>query len=259
VLKRLLASATWRADGARAYARAYRALAAHGRSQQVTVPVEPGTLPVIMCTYRRLERLPATLAMLAVQDIPVHLLIWDNSGDPAAVARAAAGARILVTVHHSRRNIGGFGRFFLARAAAAAGHRAVVFIDDDAVFGPEAVRALLAGHRPLSLSGWFAFTGLEPVAAGVAGPGQAARYVGTGGMVADAEVFTDPGLFRCPRRFWFIEDVWLCAYTRHVWGYTLSGSAARFSLAGDGLDQCVALGWAKKRFRRWLSRHGMPL
>jgi len=214
-------------------------------------------VPVIMCTFRRLGRLPATLAMLGAQSTPVQVLIWDNSRSPGAVAKAAADAHIPAAVHHSPRNVGGFGRFYLARAAAEQGHQAVIFIDDDQDFGPEAIGDLIGRHRARSLSGWFAFRNLRTGDRVPCAPGSAADYVGTGGMICDTAVFSDPRLYRLPRRFWFIEDIWLCAVARHLAGYAVYASPARFALAPDGRDQCRSLGWAKKRLRRWLGRRGL--
>ena len=90
-----------------------------GRWKRVQhIPVQIGSqLPVIVCTWRRIERLPRTLELLAAQDVPVQACIWNNSPERDRVDAAAARAGIPVSVYHSPRNIGGFGRFYLARQA----------------------------------------------------------------------------------------------------------------------------------------------
>lgn len=227
------------------------------QSTRINIP-ESGHVPVIFCTFKRLERLPLTLEMLATQEIAVQALIWDNSGHAEMVDKAASNARIPVAVHHSRRNIGGFGRFYLAKAAAESGHRAVVFIDDDQEFGPEAIRELMASYKPRSISGrWaFRFTGKHYYPREKAAPGEAAHYLGTCGMVADAAIFTDPRLYRCPRRFWFVEDLWLCFIAQHLNGYELSSSAALLNEVQDGRNQAVTLWWVKDRLRHYTARRG---
>jgi hypothetical protein len=247
----------YRSATVRARIRNERNLAGWKRDQRTPLPV--GTqLPVIFCTWHRLGRLPRTLDLLAGQDVAVQAFIWNNSPDRAAVDAAAGRARVPVTVHHSPRNIGGFGRFYLAREAAAAGHAVVVFIDDDQDFGPAAIGDLVRYHRPRSLSGWWAF---EFRGAGYgdrvpALPGERASYIGTGGMVADAAVFRDSRLFRCPRRFWFVEDLWLCYFAERLAGFELYKSPAQFELAEDGRDQYLSLGRTKWNFLRYLMRQG---
>lgn len=249
---------TWRWMSIRAQVRNDRNMARWKRGQRIAIPVGD-RLPVILCTWRRLDRLGHTLKLLSAQNIPVQALIWNNSPERSQVDAAVAAAAIPVSVHHSTRNIGGFGRFYSAREAAEAGHDRVVFIDDDQDFGPEAIGDLMRHHRPLSLSGWFAFTSPRADGAAWAAPGQAARYVGTGGMIADAAVFRDSRLFRCPRRFWFVEDYWLCAFAGHIAGYGIFRSPAQFEIIDDGRDQCYSLGVVKRRFMRYLSRHNLDL
>jgi hypothetical protein len=213
--------------------------------------------PVIFCTWHRLERLPRTLEMLAVQDVPVQALIWDNSGRPELVAKAAAEARIPVAVHHSGRNIGGFGRFYVARECALAGHEKVVFIDDDQDFGPEAVRELLAGCRPGTLASQWAlrfpgsFAERRPVH-----PGETPDYTGTGGMAADTAVFRDPRLFGCPRRFWFAEDIWLSWHATVRCGYVITHAPVRMHVTEDEHAQWSRLGYVKDHLVRYLIRRG---
>lgn len=229
------------------------------RAQSITVSIpDSGKVPVIFCTWKRLTRLPHTLEMLAAQDMAVQALIWDNSGQADLVDKAVSTARLPVTVHHSSRNIGGFGRFYLARAAAESGHQVVVFIDDDQDFGHEAIRRLLSGHEPRTITGaWaFRFTGKHYYTREKCGSGQAANYVGTGAMVADAELFSDTRLFTCPRRFWFAEDLWLSFIAQHLSGYTLSGSSASVKEVLDGHNQWVTLWWVKDRLRRYTARRG---
>lgn len=220
----------------------------HGwdRTQHVSVTTkDPNRIAVIFCIWRRLERLQRTLEMLAEQTVPVQAVIWDNSGRPEVVAKAVANARIPVTIYYSKRNIGGFGRFYLARAAAEQGHETVVFVDDDQEFGPTLVSDLISGHRPRALSGWWAFTDYESANRAIAG--EQAIYVGTGGMIADSNLFTVPRLFMCPRRYWFLEDRWLC-HVAAAEGYDKYRSPAQLAEVQDSRNQHLSLIWLKMRF-----------
>ena len=230
------------------------------RGQRTPIMIT-GKLPVIICTWRRLDRLQHTLEQLADQDLPVQVLIWNNSPDRVKVDAEVMKSIVPVTVHHSERNIGGFGRFYLAREVAEQGHDFAVFIDDDQDLEPGTIRELLDGHRPRSMSGWWAFnfhsadyrSKFQPE------PGKIASLIGTGGMIVDTAVFRDARLFRCPRRYWFVEDLWLSYVAGHLWGYSGFRSPAGFSFnesAEDDHAQYHVLGHTKARFLRYLVRQG---
>ena len=231
------------------------------RRGQHTPILITGKLPVIICTWRRLDRLQRTLGQLAAQDLPVQVLIWNNSPDRAKVDAEVMKSIIPATVHHSERNIGGFGRFYLAREVAEQGHDLAVFIDDDLDFEPGTIGELVNGHQQRSLSGWWAFnfrsadygSKFQPE------PGEIASLIGTGGMIIDTAVFRDARLFRCPRRYWFVEDLWLSYVAGHLCGYTGFRSSAGFSFdesAEDNHAQYRVLGHTKVRFLRYLVRQG---
>jgi hypothetical protein len=222
---------------------------------------EPDRVPVAMCTWRRVERMPRTLELLAEQDVPVVLYVWNNSRrDADRLDALLAQSPIPVQAVHSSRNIGCFGRFYLARDLSER-HDAVLFIDDDQDFGPSMVADQLASFEPQSLAGWWAFNyraGARSYAERdrVETPLQPADYVGVGGMVADASVFADPDLFRCPRRYWFVDDIWLSYHASHVRGWRLRRSRADFTFDADGLDVDLTLTMTKIRMFRYLKRRG---
>jgi glycosyltransferase involved in cell wall biosynthesis len=237
-----------------------RSLIGWRRGQRTPILIT-GELPVIICIWRRLDRLQRTLEQLAAQDFPVQVLIWNNSPDRAKVDAEVMKSVIPVTVHHSERNIGGFGRFYLAREVAEQGHDLAVFIDDDLDFEPGTIRELVNGHRRRSMSGWWAFnfhsadyrSKFQPE------PGEIASLIATCGMIVDTAVFRDARLFRCPRRYWFAEDIWLSYVAGYLWGYTGFRNPAGFSFdesAEDNHAQYHVLGHTKVRFLRYLIRQG---
>lgn len=225
------------------------------------ISIERARTPVIMCTWKRIDRLPRTLELLAEQDTPAALYIWNNNRAAASqVDELVSRAPIPARSFHCSRNIGGFGRFYLARDLAGH-HDSVIFIDDDQQFGPSMLVDQLASFARQSLAGWWAFKyakGAETYAERhrVTTAFDLADYVGTGGMVADASVFADPALFRCPRRYWFVEDVWLSYFASHIRGWVLRRSLAEFEFAPDGLDIDLTLAATKVRMFRYLKRRG---
>lgn len=223
--------------------------------------IERDRVPVVMCAWKRIERLPRTIEMLAAQDTPATLYVWNNNRREAKrVDALLARSPIPAQAVHCNRNIGCFGRFYFARDLAEA-HDAILFIDDDQEFDPSMVTDQLASFASKSLAGWWAFT-YQPGARSYAErtrvetPLAPADHVGVGGMIADASVFTDAALFRCPRRYWFVDDLWLSYYASHVRGWQLRRSLADFRFASDWLDLDLTLGTTKIRMFRYLKRRG---
>lgn len=218
-------------------------------------------VPVVMCTWKRIERLPRTLELLAEQDTPASLYVWNNNRrESSRIDELLANGAVPAQSVHCSRNIGCFGRFYLARELAQA-HETVLFIDDDQDFGRTMVGDQLASFRPASLAGWWAFDyrrGARSYAERdrVDEPGSSADYVGVGGMVADASIFADAGLFGCPRRYWFVDDLWLSYYATQVRGWELRRSRAEFRFAADGQDVDLTLWITKVRMFRYLKRRG---
>ena len=230
-------------------------------SPKTSLLIERGRTPVVMCTWKRIGRLDRTLELLADQDAPATLYVWNNNRREAKrIDSLLARSPIPAQSFHCNRNIGSFGRFYVAHGLAER-HKVVLFIDDDQEFGRTMVADQLASFAPRSLAGWWAFT-YRPGARSYAqrdrvqAPLHRADYVGVGGMVADAAVFTDPALFRCPRRYWFVDDMWLSFFATHVHGWELRRSLAEFEFANDGKDLDLTLAMTKVRMFRYLKRRG---
>jgi hypothetical protein len=222
---------------------------------------EPDRIPVVMCTWKRIHRVPRILEMLAQQDPPAALYIWNNNWRRRSeIDSLLARSPIPVQSVHCRRNIGSFARFYLARDLAPQ-HDALVFVDDDQNFGSSMIADQLASFAPRTLAGWWAFTyraGARSYAERdrVEAPLATADYVGVGGLVADSTIFTEPTLFRCPRRYWFVDDIWLSFYASHFMGWQLRRSHAEFSFEPDTLDMDLTLAATKARMFRYLKRRG---
>jgi hypothetical protein len=225
--------------------------------------VAPDHVPVVMCTWKRIGRLPETLHMLAQQSVHASLHVWNNNPREAEhLDSLLQDSPIPAESVHSARNIGAFGRFYLARELAET-HKAVLFIDDDQEFGPSMVADQLASFAPRTLASWWAFT-YRPGARSYAERDRVsaalarADYVGVGGMVADSAIFRDSALFGCPRRYWFVDDMWL-SYFAAMRGWSLRRSTAEFSFVADGQDLDPTLVMTKIRMFRYLKRRGWQI
>jgi cellulose synthase/poly-beta-1,6-N-acetylglucosamine synthase-like glycosyltransferase len=201
------------------------------------------------------------LASLAAQTHEaLNLWIWNNN--PALckfVDKAVSDiSDFNVDVVHSTRNVGGFGRFYIARRLAEQ-HAYVIFLDDDQVPAPDFLSALLGEFAPKTVKGaWaFHFRGTRSYWDRVAAaPGERVKFCGGGGMISDAKIFLEPGLFRCPRRFWFVEDLWLSYYADRMMGWSLFKSGAGVVKEPDDLGQYLSLGATKDLMFRYLVRQG---
>lgn len=221
-----------------------------------------------MCVWRRVDRLARTIADLERQrGVDPSLHLWVNAPDAAAeVARAARGSRLEIEVTVSPENVGGFGRFELARGLVS--HPYVVFVDDDQVLGETALETFAREAAPRSVRGWWSWVfddGADYWRRSRVEPGAAADYCGTGGMVVDTSIFRDELLFACPPRFRFVEDLWL-SYVASARGWPLLGSAAPLAIEEDGKDQYLALADRKSELlchlvheRGWVPPSARPL
>lgn len=206
--------------------------------------------PVIMCLWRRPERLAAILEELAGQDLDqrIELLLWNNEpGNDALyrnlLAEGVDGALARVELYSSPVNVGGAGRMLAADTLRRRGYRGpVVLLDDDQRVGPAFLRNLRDSWSERTYAGVWAwrihgdYWDRSPAA-----PGQPATYVGTGGSVVDVELLTDSGLRRAlDSADLMLEDI-LLSWRANQLGFRVVGAGAPFEFVEDEHDQWHAL------------------
>lgn len=209
--------------------------------------VRDDAVPVIMCLWNRPDRLEPVLALLAAQtaDRPIRLVLWNNHrGDHRRYRELVQSARLTgalqsIELTQSPLNIGGVGRFCaLARLRRRGVAGPVVLLDDDQDIGDSFVSDLLKAYEPRSVKGVWAF--------GIAqsywnrweiADGAPASYVGTGGCVLDAALVDDRRWHtRLPRRYLFVEDVWM-NFVALRQGWTLAKAASPFTFVQEEKNQ----------------------
>lgn len=216
---------------------------------------------VVMCTFDRVHWLPWTLAALGGQsDSAFGFVVWNNA--PARTEDIKRYIRLCkpafaVRVLTSRRNVGGLGRF----AAAASGlwnpEAPCLFLDDDQLPERDWIAGMLAtSPAGLTVVGFWAWRFL---AGGTywdrarCVPGESAQYIGTGGMLASAALVRDPGVFAdLPKRFSFIEDLWLSYYLDAIRQVPLIAGPRLLRKVADGRDQSLSQRELKRGFLAWL-------
>ena len=218
-------------------------------------------VPVIMCTWRRINRLEKTIRLLEAQKSGTHpeLYIWNNNfAEKDAIDSIIVRSHIRVKAYHHHENIGGFGRFYFARILAEK-HPFIIFIDDDQEFDKNFLETFFLEATPKTLISYWAFRinnyenywNREPLR-----PYEDAVYCGTGGMICDSSLFKDSRLYDCPFEYRFIEDLWLSYFASHILGWRLLKSSALLSIIEDGLDQGIDLTEKKNNFLKLLVASG---
>lgn len=218
-------------------------------------------LPVIMCTWKRPHRFASTLEWLAEQEgVSPHLYAFNNSPESQdEMEGLAAQSSVPVSIRHGVSNRGSIARFVWARELYR-DHPYLVFVDDDQVFGPDALAGLLEEAAPRTIVGVWAFRidSLESYwDRDKAPPGGEADYVGTGGQILDSSIFDDPDAYRVPPPYAPVEDLWLCHVAR-LRGWTLRRSAKVIWTPSDDddLDQWRVLKEEKQELYRYLVAKG---
>jgi hypothetical protein len=218
-------------------------------------------VPVVMCTWKRIDRLPKTIEMLGQQkSCQPKLYLWNNCSEEAArVEEIAKNARNLhVRVKQSPQNIGGFGRFYWARELSEQSPL-VVFIDDDEEFDEETVGTFAREFELKTLKGYWGFHLLgtsDYWDRSWVPAGKEITYCGTGGMVADSLIFREPGLYDCPEQYWFFDDLWLSYFANYVMGWQMYKSQAELQIIDDDKNYGPGKEEAKSEFFRYLCSLG---
>lgn len=210
---------------------------------QINKSPKSSRLPVIMCVWKRIEGFSKVIDQLKSQDFQeFHLYVWNNNPDLAAQFQEIAEEKcnFPCTIYHSKKNIGGFGRFYFARHVLNNNMHTgqCIFIDDDQTFANDSLDVFLREAKPNQISSQWAWKIKTLDYYGKANRievkgGDEVDYCGTGGMVCDINIFSKDELFECPEKYWFIEDLWLSFFANHYHGYALKKSAAKFKNGSD--------------------------
>ncbi len=222
-------------------------------------------LPVIMCTWKRLHLLPRTLGSLRRQtSSDFHLYLWNNNHRQRVVLNqivARYGKHINISVYHHPTNIGGFGRFRLAKRLSRQ-YRYCAFIDDDQTFDTHLIQTFAANTTLYTIQSWYSF--VFPPDVDYWGKSHTTQspihYCGTGGMLCDTKIFEDSRLYNTiPPKFRFVEDLWLSFFASHIRGWKLKHIDLPIETVDSVNDQCHGLRGVKTACLYYLSNtYGWP-
>jgi glycosyltransferase involved in cell wall biosynthesis len=206
------------------------------------LPNENDKLPVIMCVWKRIDGFEKIINQLNGQTYKnFKLFVWNNNIElkDGFEKLLQVHADFDYEIHHSEKNIGGFGRFYYGQKIRRRPELMdyCVFIDDDQTFGNEILEVFYKERESKTIKsqyGWK-FSGLNYYVNRVQKkPGEELHYAGTGGMIMDMSILEDPNLYKCKDNYWFVEDLWLSFFSNKIHGYKVSKSSA---IIKNGDDQ----------------------
>jgi hypothetical protein len=212
-------------------------------------------VPVVMCTWKRIENLQKTIELLRNQTQPTVFYIWNNNKEMRGEIDEIVKKEKILPIHvsHSSYNIGGFGRFYQARNIANE-YNHVVFIDDDQTFDRHTVKDFKKEAKPKSIYSQWSYR-IKDVnnywRRRDTEKDEQAHYIGTCGMISDINIFKNERLYTCPHKYWFVEDFWL-SYIADTERWKLRKSKVKFNTHDDGKDQMNFLIDKKIRMFKYL-------
>jgi hypothetical protein len=197
---------------------------------------------LVMCAWKRIDSIENVLDDLKKQNLKLDVFIWNNNFGEKEKLDKKVSKYDFATVFHSPKNVGGYGRFYMAKYLNTFKiYDKVFFIDDDQILPEDYLSTLYAEHQPKTVVSSWAFQILDRHDYWVrraADPGQEVDYAATRGMIVDMDLFSVPEMFECPKRYWFIEDFWL-TYVAKNNGYKVIKSATESITPDDGNDQSL--------------------
>lgn len=212
---------------------------------------------VIMCVYKRLNRLHKTISLLEKQTYKnFNLIIWNNSDQPDnELIKDVKYDFPIKVVGDQNNNIGGIGRF--KAASTLDDNTKVIFIDDDQNFDENMIITFLSRYEPNTVKSWWAWKFKNNVSyyqrEKITVNNENCHYCGTGGMIINSSVFKNEKLFDIPVKYQFIEDLWLSFFCNHYLGYELKHINNNIEIEEDGKDQYKKLISLKSDFLKYLT------
>lgn len=201
-------------------------------------------IAVIMCTWKRIERLSKTLDLLCEQrNKDFVFYVWNNNPEIRDAIDITCNAyinKLQIEVRHSDKNIGGYGRFLIAKNLIDV-YNKVIFIDDDQVFSNQMIDRFLEEFESNAIKSRWAFRFNNSNYTSryqMLDSNEDVHYCGTGGMILPISVFKCEELYKIPQEYLFVEDLWLCFVANYFLGFSLKSIRSDFiEQIVDGKDQ----------------------
>lgn len=183
---------------------------------------------IVMCQYKRVEYLSTILRNIQAQTIANRIVVHivnnniDKWEDIKSLVKSIDISPVRFTLCNTGNNYYGYARFLRVKQLLKTTFLPyVIFIDDDQAIPPTWVEDMYKLKKPMTYSAWYGriFEPSKPLywnsiithTAITKNTNSATiyDYAGTGGCIVDTRIFMTDILFRCPKKYRFVEDLWL--------------------------------------------------
>lgn len=217
----------------------------HFNTIDINANIDPNSVLVVICLWKRIHYLKNTLEYLENQNIDklITLCIWNNNKDSIdeinKIINDFNGSKVKIIVYHSPENIGGIGRFILTKyiCEKKTYFENVIFIDDDQIFKIDCFKILLnnvkekesyhwSGKKFYKDRGyWNCWINIWPkLRNDIDNTNFNDNYLdygGTGFMIINTECFLMDEFYQFNKKYKFIEDLWMSYFVINKLGYKL--------------------------------------
>lgn len=230
-------------------------------------------IPVVLCVWNRIDKLNDLISNLNLQKYQnFHLYIWNNNfknKDTVDSIISNKNQKFNISWHHSSENIGGFGRFILAKFILK--HNdfpQIIFIDDDQLFNDDVFYELVKRKKINTSLHWSGrkfkknlnyWDSWSNIFSDKKESYNFLDYGGTGTVITDSKIFKDEAFFYLNKKYLFIEDLWFSYYVSKFYNYQLINcSFLGVKNINDGKDQSIKkeIKDLKNEFLKVLREHG---
>ena len=235
---------------------------------------------IIMCNWKRSNRIKKILNNLSRQTNRNFVFgIWNNNSDDANYLLRYLSENnansFQIVLYNSQINIGGFGRFLMARFMIDNSDvENVMFFDDDQDIPNDFVQTYSSKIMDTTALNFFGrkfikgkpycvvdsnnkiISTLSNACVANVVKGDEYDYGGTGGMCVKAFIFENQKLFSIPMKFLFCEDIWLSWIEHSEYKMKIIKSGINIDTLKDNLDQCNTLWNVKNEFLEFLRSVG---
>lgn len=189
---------------------------------------EKSETALILCTYRRLTNMPKILKKISSQTNKNFDLYISNNADGkdskliSYFSKYGSDLFINVFIKNHNNKYKQFSRFYLARDLAKQGYKKIIFFDDDEVLPSSFIQDCYDQYDEDCIKSFYAhkfsddYWKKERLRMGELG-----NYAGTGGLVCSSKIFLDEDFFKCPEKYYIIDDLWLSYYVLNFTNYEI--------------------------------------